>query len=682
MRRIPTVVVIGALLAAALVVVLVLNRGGDTPQDNVSGPSSTAGPSGTSGTPAPTPQPDPTPPSYEPEFSAVNCRFDEPTGYSPRCGWVTVPEDRSVDNGREVRLHIAVFESETAADDATPVVYLAGGPGGATLDALFFTFEDVWSPLLEHGDVVFFDQRGVGLSQPTLDCPEERRASLEVLDEVLTADEAVAVALDSIQICRDRLVADGVDLAAYDSAANAADVNDIRRALGYEQWDLLGISYGTRLAQTVVRDHPNGVRSVILDSTYPIEANLLSETPANLDRALDNFFSSCSGDVECAEEYPGLRARAFALVEALEADPLEVGVIDPIVGESYDAVLTGTGFLGVVFQSLYSDEFYSLLPEMIEELEKRQTTIVSALISNALANNNFFSLGFHLSVQCSEEVPFTTAADLSDGVAPYPELAELFEYTFNLSDAMFALCDTWGVESSGALENEAVTSTIPTMVMAGSFDPITPPRWGEAVAANFPNSTFVEFPTLGHGVSIASECSMSVTLDFLADPTGEVDTSCIPFMERVQYVEEPFDPSTIVLELFEANTVGGRIGGVFPVGWEEVAPGSWARGASSLDRTELAQQAFPSLGISDELLLGLIGDQVGIDSDFVVDRELDTGRAVWTIHTATFDAYTIDIALSDQGDSLSAVIMVSETEERAALFQVVLLPVLDAFVIT
>ena len=263
--------------------------------------------------------------------------------------------------------------------------------------------------------------------------------------------------------------------------------------------------------------------------------------------------------------------------------------------------------------ALYTDEFFSLLPEMIEQIEKRQTTIVSALLSNSVANGNFFSFGMHLSVQCSEELPYTTVEDLEEGLTPYPELEDLFSYSVNLSVAMFELCSTWGVDAAGPVENQAVTSSIPTMVLAGSFDPITPPRWGEAVAANFENSAFVEFPTLGHGVSIASDCSMSVTLAFFADPAAELDTSCITFMAGVDYVEEPFDPSTIVLELFEADVLGTRIGGVFPSGWEQVAPGSWARGATTLDRTELAQQAFPTLGLDEGLLLDLIGDQVGID---------------------------------------------------------------------
>ena len=164
------------------------------------------------------------------------------------------------------------------------------GPGGDALEIVPLVFADRFAPFLADRDFIMFDQRGTGFSEPSLACPETLELAFETIELELTDEESRTLSLEALNECRDRLAADGIDFTAYNSAENAADVNDLRIAMGYEEWNLYGISYGTRLAQTVVRDYPEGIRSIILDSAYPIESNLLTETPANLDRALTELF--------------------------------------------------------------------------------------------------------------------------------------------------------------------------------------------------------------------------------------------------------------------------------------------------------------------------------------------------------------------------------------------------------
>jgi pimeloyl-ACP methyl ester carboxylesterase len=233
---------------------------------------------------------------YTPNFTSSSCDFIVPGGRDVTCGYLTVPEDRTQPDGAAVRLHVAVFLSESGNPAPDPVVYLEGGPGGEPLETLIFTFEDYFAPYLTERDVIIFDQRGTGLSEPSLACPELVEASLEYLDDVLSDEEEADVYLGAMTDCRERLLADGVNLAAYNSRENAADLNDLRIALGYDEWNLYGISYGTKLALTTMRDFPEGIRSVVLDSAYPLQTSLIIDVPANMDRAFDTLFAGCAAD--------------------------------------------------------------------------------------------------------------------------------------------------------------------------------------------------------------------------------------------------------------------------------------------------------------------------------------------------------------------------------------------------
>src|SRR5579859_8987 len=162
-------------------------------------------------------------------------------GFTLRCGTVSVPEFHAQPSGPRLRLAVLLAQRDPAHPTADAVLYLAGGPGNRVEPGDLSDFADAGR------DLITFDQRGVGASQPALNCP-----AVGNRDPLSAAVESVA----ALAACRDDLVRQGVHLAAYTIPEDAADVDAIRQALGYRQLDLYGVSYGTQVALAVMRDFP------------------------------------------------------------------------------------------------------------------------------------------------------------------------------------------------------------------------------------------------------------------------------------------------------------------------------------------------------------------------------------------------------------------------------------------
>ena len=278
--------------------------------------------------PSSTPEPGiPTPtPSivYYPIFEPAPCAFPVPPGFNPECGYLIVPENRLRADSPLIRLHVAIFRNRLGVAVADPVVHLAGGPGSSSLNVASYMFGQGLDAILDQRDFILFDQRGTGYSQPRLDCPERTSITGTLLERGLSAAGNHEIILDAFRRCRDRLVGQGTDLSAYHSAASAADLNDLRLALGYEKLNLYAVSYGTRLALTLMRDHPEGVRSAVLDSVYPPQVNLYTELAPNAERAFNTFFAHCADDASCNQSYPDLRGVFYRTVDQLNASPVSV----------------------------------------------------------------------------------------------------------------------------------------------------------------------------------------------------------------------------------------------------------------------------------------------------------------------------------------------------------------------
>ena len=603
----------------------------------------------------------------EPSFSPGSCPFAAPPGTDPSCGYVSVPESRARPDGRRIRLAVAVFPARSA-EKHPPLVYLEGGPGGEALEGIPFTYEQIFSFLNEDRTLVVFDQRGVGFSEPGLSCPELLDLSFDLLGEDLPTDEWQARELAVLAGCRERWVEDGVDFAAYNSSESAADVADLRVALGYDEWDLYGLSYGTRLALTVMRDHPDGVRRVILDSTYPPEVDGVASILPNAARALDELFAACASDPVCSSTYGDLESTLFRAVDNLNLSPAEVWAIDYRFYQGHPALITGDVLVSLVFQSLYLDVLIPDIPRLISDVGEGHYFGAQALLSLFLTNQAFFSVGQFLSVGCHEEVPFSDPARVRSFSEAFPRLAVLVDGALVQSEYAFEFCPTWGAGTADPIENEPVMSDIPTLVLAGSFDPITPPEDGRSVAGRLANSWYVEFPTLSHGTAFVEGCPRSITLAFLADPLTEPDRACVAEMPEIEF--GVFTPVSDI-ELVEAAVGGQTV--LVPDGWEGEG-GIYQRGAG-IDPTTLLIVPIPA-GTGDVVLGGMARTFAGVEVEEAVETAI--GDSVWRRFSAEAGSVRLEAALFD-GDERSVVVaLVSDPRETPHLVERLLLPVLES----
>ena len=458
--------------------------------------------------------------SYQPIFEPAPCFFPIPSGHSPACGYLLVPENRMRPDSPQIRLHVAVFPNRLGIRVPDPVVHLAGGPGSSSLDVARYMFGRGLDAILERSDFILFDQRGTGFSQPRLDCPERMELTSALLGGSLTPEQTQEAILDAFRRCRDRLTAQGIDLSAYQSAASAADLNDLRSALGYEKLNLYAVSYGTRLALTLMRDHPDAVRSAVLDSPYPLQVNLYTALAPNAERAFNVFFDRCAADASCSTFYPDLRAVFYGLVDELNARPVSVSFF--AAGAERTVRLDGGLLIDVLFVGLYNPAVTASMPQMIYDIRHGEYAILRERL--ALYFDTGSALGMQMAVQCAEEFPFN-APEEAYGAAQsvQPQIAAYYPLSVQ---PLFAVCREWATVPPDPRENLPVHSDVPSLVLAGEHDPITPPEWGRMMSSDLSNAYFYEFPANGHWVTRSSPCALQMALAFWEEPNVDPGLMC------------------------------------------------------------------------------------------------------------------------------------------------------------
>lgn len=439
-----------------------------------------------------------------------DCRIGQ-AGAGPRlaaqCTTLSVPENRTAPDGRQIELKIARLRARSGDSELPPLVFIAGGPGQSATEsfpAVARAFEDI----RRYRDILVLDQRGTGGSNP-LACPQlEESAAIPVDFDPEFARDAAA----------DCVAALDADLRYYTTLDAVADLEAVRVALGYEQFVLYGISYGTRVAQEYLRHHPEHVNAVILDGVIMPGEALGPEIASDAQRALDIMFERCATTPECNEMFPGLGARFSALRERLEAQPLTIELRDPYTGERTQTEISWPRAASLFRMYSYAPESLSLLPLLLTQAEAGDW---QAFAGNLLAlereSETLLYTGMHNSVVCSEDAPQFAAATPD-------EPAYLGTLTV---DFIKAVCTAWPSRRMPEDFHAPVESDIPVLLLSGEADPVTPPENAEAVLEHFSNARHLVAPGQGHGIAWRG-CASELMAEFVTDRDPQaLDTECL-----------------------------------------------------------------------------------------------------------------------------------------------------------
>jgi pimeloyl-ACP methyl ester carboxylesterase len=452
------------------------------------------------------------------------------------CGTLTVPEKRSDPKEGEVQLPVVIVPSKAQPPEPDPIVYMAGGPGGNAI-AQAQILVDVG--LNQKRNLIIMNQRGVVYTVPDLACPEIDKAIAAAVGLPSDSPAVEPQHVAATKACHDRLISEGVDLSAFNTRENSADFADLREALKIEQWNVYGLSYGTDLALSLMRDHPMGIRSVIIDAVLPPSAVSLGWTWTNANEAINNIFRACADQPACVAKYGDLSTQFTAEVQKLEANPRTLTVLVPGTKASTQVVLDGGALVNWIGSLPDPVVPITSIPAAISALARGQPTqIAEARAALSSHPDVIGALGYGLlyGVICSEWVPFEPASQtLLQGQLAFPAYPEtVLSQPIGLS-FMKEDCAVWGVPQAPAMVRQITISTIPTLVLNGSFDGKSAPQWGNYAAGTLQNSTTVTVPGSGHGAlfgiqmppdALARACTQSVVASFLANP-AHPDTSCV-----------------------------------------------------------------------------------------------------------------------------------------------------------
>lgn len=442
------------------------------------------------------------------------CDLAQPNSGLSTAAWCAdfpVPENRADPHSRTIKLKLAVLRSSAQVASKDMLAFLVGGPGQAATDSAS-QIAAMLQPLLAHRDVLLLDQRGTGGSNG-LTCKDSADTAGSDDDSTFNAGKMRNAAAECLKQLSDR-----ADPRYYTTTIATQDLEDVRKAIGSPQFDLLGVSYGTRMAQQYLMRYPEAVRSMVLDSTVPNSLALGEDFARNLDDALKAQFARCTAEPACKKQFGDPDQTLYQLRDALRANPHEVSFRDPRSYRTVKRVLNENSLASVVRMFAYTPATAALLPLSIDAAAHGdvgpllgQAKILSADLAELMGS------GMQYSVICSED------ADL---LAPRPQDADTILGT-HMIDALGAVCSVWPKGTRPADFHQPLKTDKPVLLLAGQYDPVTPPRYAEEVAKGLPNARVLVFKGQAHSV-MAVGCAPQLVQHFIEKPDPKtLDASCL-----------------------------------------------------------------------------------------------------------------------------------------------------------
>jgi pimeloyl-ACP methyl ester carboxylesterase len=329
----------------------------------------------------------------------------------------------------------------------------------------------------------------------------------------------------------------GYDLSQYNSVTSARDLQDLRRALGYEQWNLHAASYGTRLAMVAVRVAPQGIRSVVLDSPLPPNRAEWFTRPADYVDILKRLSAACAAQSPCNDAFPEVERTFWRTVEDFDRAP-RTRTVTVATGTSATVTADGSTLAGAV-GALIEKGMHRAVPMAVYAAASRNeaalTALTQTLVNRLDANETGpgFGWGLHYTVNCFDEAPLNTPELRQQMRTAYPAVLN--------ERQMFpdpSLCEGLHTFRASPEQTRLAESDIPTLIFTGEFDLQAHRSNGEIVKRAFKQSQLVEIPGAGHVPSLRHECTRTMIRDFYDSPLRPIDASCLRSLPPLRFITD------------------------------------------------------------------------------------------------------------------------------------------------
>ena len=434
-------------------------------------------------------------------------------------GYLEVLENRQDPNSGTIEIPVYIFRSRSENPKRDPIIYTVGGPGNSTMPSAQYMN---YYKYLDDRDFILVEQRGNYYAKPHLDCPEWSNAIYESNQPNFDSTKYAELFEQAAKSCKERLEKKGIDLNGYNTNEIAADINDLANVLVIDEYNLLTISYSTKIAQVLMRDYPDKIRSVVMDSPLPLEVNYDEESVANLLESVTTLLSDCENDEKCNAVYPNIKNRFFEYLEEKTLNPLTVEVENPGNGKIEVFYLKGEDLI-TVFTSASTESVPDIPFEINKLLNNDLTSLKEQLTYVFEEPGEGAGIGMRLSVWCAEENPFNSIEKIRSETNRYPEVKGLSPATFPNE-----VCEIWGVKKVAEIENQAVQSNIPVLFISGEYDYDTPVKWAKSMLTNFTNSYHLIFKGWKHTPTTnwSNQCAMQAANDFFNNPGSKPIPEC------------------------------------------------------------------------------------------------------------------------------------------------------------
>ncbi|RFS15645.1 alpha/beta fold hydrolase [Emticicia sp. C21] len=449
--------------------------------------------------------------TYTPKIEPCPCAFKADSSLKTICGYLIVPENRNKPNGKTIKLPYIIAESNNPNKKKDPVLFTGGGPGASSLGFIRSVHN---RSLIRDRDFITFEQRGTHFAVPNLNCNDIGEALKKAFIYNLPKDSMILV---GVKQCRAKLVAQGIDLAGYNTVESAADIEDLRKVLKIDSLNLFGASYSGGLMPTVLKNHPDGIRSLILDSPLPEFVNIDEEELVNFNEALNTVLTKYEADTIAKLPYGKLKDKFKQYFTGITGKDFTIKYLPKDAKDSLTIHYSQGELIGYLLDVLYDFSRIKDIPFIVSEMiQGRHQLYIKSFLDGIFRNGG--PSGMRLSVYCSDKMAFARDVVIKQQYQLYPYMAGAGYY---VNDVYRSMCDCWKVPPIVDETKMPFYSKVPVLLGGGDTDPATRPIYNDMMHHFMPNSQRVLFKGRSHCPTMRGDGDSFIS-QFLNNPYKKV----------------------------------------------------------------------------------------------------------------------------------------------------------------